>query len=405
LWRKRTRACIETTASLVCCADAKLAWFGGISELVGEIGSFEKIREQSLAGTDELFVTRWTCLSLVAIRPNLADEFVQFYVRETMEQFARADDTGKNDALATAQQIDETLQKAERCLFRLYEATFETEEMTEEVKEILRGHESQISELEQINIKADRLEEVDGSIFHVKYYINAHSDQIFSQFPGILDDLDYYQAPLPFSRLVELSREPLKLQFMYPRQTLKSMCSPALTLRNILEGQGDADAYKELLENLENFHDLSGWRGDEMQRQLWRLQDLHDGGGLGFTVELFFLALKQLLSKSSSRESHSALYTGTFRAITSDWSKHKHSLGTQKLLLDIAMSHHTAFNVHYPAYIVNEFLLLLGNTFEGQTDPHIDKARQQLESSQWPGSLEEGVLRVLTSGQAQSRAS
>jgi hypothetical protein len=116
------------------------------------------------------------------------------------------------------------------------------------------------------------------------------------------------------------------------------MCSPALTLRNILEGQGDADAYKELLKNLK-FSPFPGWRGDEMQRQLWRLQDLRDGGGLGFTVELFFLALSQLLSTSSSKESHSALYTGTFRAITSDWSKHKHSLGTQNLLLDILPCH------------------------------------------------------------------
>jgi hypothetical protein len=37
------------------------------------MGSSEKIRELSLAGTDELFVMRWTCLSLVAIRPILAD--------------------------------------------------------------------------------------------------------------------------------------------------------------------------------------------------------------------------------------------------------------------------------------------------------------------------------------------
>ena len=127
---------------------------------------------------------------------------------------------------------------------------------------------------------------------------------------------------------------------------------PVLTLRNILEGQrNDADAYKELLKNLKNFLLLSGWQGDLMQRQVWRLQDLRDGGGLGFTVELFFLALgQQLLSTSSSKESDSALYTGTFRAITSDWSKHKHSLGTQNLLFDIAMSRHREFEVHYPAY-------------------------------------------------------
>jgi hypothetical protein len=78
-----------------------------------------------------------------------------------MESFAKADDTGNNDALAAAQKIDETLQKARNCLFRLYDALRKTEDLTEEVKEILRGHESQISELEQINIEADRLGWVD----------------------------------------------------------------------------------------------------------------------------------------------------------------------------------------------------------------------------------------------------
>ena len=145
-----------------------------------------------------------------------------------------------------------------------------------------------------------------------------------------------------------------------------------------------------------------------MQRQLWRLRDLGDRGasGLGFTVELFFLSLGQLLSTSPSREYHSALCAGTFRAITSDWSRHKHSLGTQKLLLDIAVSRREEFDRHYPVYIVEEYLLLLGNIFEGQTGPHIDRARQQFELLEWygPGRLREGVLRGLTGGQAQSPA-
>ena len=103
LWRRHARACIETTASLVCCANAKLAWFGDISKLLGDIGSFEEIRELSLAGTDELFVMRWTCLSLVAIRSILEDNWeVRIWAGETMRSFGRADDTGNNDALAGA---------------------------------------------------------------------------------------------------------------------------------------------------------------------------------------------------------------------------------------------------------------------------------------------------------------
>jgi hypothetical protein len=401
LWRKHTRACIETTASLVCCANAELAWFGGISKLLRDIDSFEKIRELSLAGTDELFVTRWTSLSLVAIRQILEDDGVKMQRRAgwTMELFAEEDDTGNEDPLAGAQKIDETLKKTSDCLFRLYDTLRDTEDLTEEVKEILRGHESQISELEQINIEADRLESVDIHVLCTQSDINYGSHQIISQLPGVLDDYDLdFEAPIPFSRLVELFGDRRKLQFICPGKTLKSMCTPALALRNILEGQGDADAYKELLKNLDNFHVWSGWQGDEMQRQLWRLQDLRDGDGLGFTVELFFLTLSQLLSTSSSRESHSALYTGTFRAITFDWSKRKHSLGTQNLLLDIAMSRPWGFGADYPAYIVDEFLLLLGNIFEGQTGPHIDRARHQFECFGLynPGRFKERVLTVLT---------
>jgi hypothetical protein len=73
-------------------------------------------------------------------------------------------------------------------------------------------------------------------------------------------------------------------------------------------------------------------------------------------------------------------------------------------MLHISLSRRLEFEVLYPDYIVDEFLLLLGNIFEGQTGPHIDSARQQFESleSYDSGRFREGVLRVLTCGQAQS---
>ena len=296
LWRKRTRACIEASASLVCCANAKVAWVGDISQLLGDISSFEKIWELSLAGTDELFMTRWTCLSIVAIRPILGDRNL------LIDWFASADD---------AQKIDETIQKASGCLFWLYDVLSKTEDLTEEAIEILRGHEYQISELEQINIEANHLKSLDDYIIMMQNSINVMSHQITSQIPGVLDNLDW--GSIPFSRFLEVFHNPCKLQFMQPMQTLKTMCSPSTTLRNILEGRGDADAYKGLLKNLKEFHswsDDSGWQGDEMQQLLWRLQDLRNGGGLGFTVELFFLALSQLLFTSSSKESYSVMEFG-----------------------------------------------------------------------------------------------
>ena len=128
---------------------------------------------------------------------------------------------------------------------------------------------------------------------------NYHFHQIIFQFPGVIDNDDngYYQDTIPLNRLAEMFQDTRKIQFIRPRQTLKSMCSPAMTLRNILDGKRDADAYKELVKNLKNFpFSAFTYSGDETQRQLWRMQDLRDVGGLGCTVELFFLALDQLLS-------------------------------------------------------------------------------------------------------------
>jgi Family of unknown function (DUF6535) len=74
LWRRRTRGCVETTASLVFCAGAELGQFGDVARLLGDIGSDQMMRESSRVGKDQLFVVRWTCLSLAAIRPILESD-------------------------------------------------------------------------------------------------------------------------------------------------------------------------------------------------------------------------------------------------------------------------------------------------------------------------------------------
>jgi hypothetical protein len=128
-----------------------------------------------------------------------------------------------------------------------------------------------------------------------------------------------------------------------------------------------------------------------MERQLWRLQDLRDGGGFGFSVELFFLSLAQLISTTSSLETHYALYIGTFRAITSDWRQHKHSIGTQRVILnlicDMATPDRGIFaNPNYPRYITDELLVMFGSMVQGQSGlQHIDDAMEELNAApQWP---------------------
>ena len=84
-----------------------------------------------------------------------------------------------------------------------------------------------------------------------------------------------------------------------------------------------------------------------------------------------------------SEDTHSALYIGTFRAITSGWREHKHSIGTQHVILDlicdIPISRRGVIsNRTYPEYITNELLVLLGNMVEGQSGSYIDDTMKEL---------------------------
>jgi len=380
-WRKHTRACIETTASLVFGANANFAWFGDMVKLLGDIGFSEKPRELSLAGTDHVFVMHWTCLSLVAIQQILGSSR---QVRDCADMAMKsiAGETNPSDAQAQsgAQKIDKTLEDVRECLYKIDGALLKTENLTE-VKEILRTeHVSDISDLEKthINIEAAHLGNVDQWVSATQYSI-AH--RITSQIPGVPNNLD--PVFVPFSHLVEHFRDPRRLQFICPGQALKGLCSVVPILRNIIKGQGDAEAYKGMQKDLGGLHLTKyNWQDNELQRQLWRLQDLRHGSGFAFTVELFFLALKQLLSTSSSKNSHFALYRSTFQAITTDWSKHKTSHGTRKLLLAVALSRSHDFQGPdvYPDYFVDEFLKLIGKFFKGQEGAHFDEAVQQLDS-------------------------
>jgi Family of unknown function (DUF6535) len=385
LWRKRTRACIEATASLVCCAGAELGQFGDIVKLLGDIGKDQTVRESSSVGKDQSFVIRWTCLSLTAIRPLLeSDQSLHEDARLNLERLRRRDNTGEGQAPTRTEKIIETLNKASGCLSTLSNALIYGGAPTEEhVQNILRENESQISILEQIDndIKNGGFEMDDWSISSVQNSIDQITHQVITrQLPGIKSDF-YDTKSANFGQFIELFRDPHASLFMFPSRNLKRIRSFALTLRHHLNLKGHRnDNFQEMVINLRKFESLYTQWDKLLQRHIWRLQDLSDGGGLGFTVELFFLALKQLLSTSLPKESHSALYIRTFGAITSDWRKYEHSPGTQELLLDLVVSDRNSISVvKYPTYIVQEFLGFLDNILQGKIDPpRIEDAETQL---------------------------
>ncbi|KAH9996397.1 hypothetical protein BJV74DRAFT_883684 [Russula compacta] len=380
LWRKRTRACIETMVLLVCCVDAKRDWFGNITKLLGDIGKDQKTRESSSVGKDQSFVMRWTCLSLMAIGPILEHNWsVRGYARYAVT-LLKEDDTDHPPDPTSVQVINETFGRAWTYLKELCLAlTSEANPTKQRVQEILNNHDLQLQELEQFNVLADDLREVDQWIFYLQSCIGIDSHEIITcQLPGVQFD-EFYPGLTPLNKTVESFRDPLKLQLVLPGQNLRSICSPVATFRDIQKGQWNADAFQETLKDLGAFIQLPPWQGSLLRRQLWRLQDLLDGGGLGFTVELFFLALRQLLPRSSPNDSHSTLYLSTFRAITSNWNNYRDSLGTQKVLLHMVVSDHGIISdFEYPTYITDELLTLLGNLLRGRRGQHINDAIDEL---------------------------
>ena len=157
LWRRRTRGCIETTALFVCCVGAELAQFGDIVKVLEDIGNVEKSWESLLEGRDQSFMMHWTCLSLVVILPILESNFLLHSIAtDTLEYLEGRDinDIRDEQSLTHIEKIIETFDKMSRCLNELLHALWWEGNRTEEgLREVLRNHESQISELEHINIE------------------------------------------------------------------------------------------------------------------------------------------------------------------------------------------------------------------------------------------------------------
>jgi hypothetical protein len=342
---RRMRACVEAAASLVCCIDFQLDWFGEVGKLVSEIGRIENINESPTTTSDQSFIIRWTCLSLLSVQRILSSNRLQVIAGYAVSGLARFRfEYGQPDETSSrsAQMIEESLKTAWKLVEELSQA-FEpwTQKRTrEQVEEILRKHERQISELERIKVEADSMEDVD---WRISLYQEAMDDATYGlarQLPGVsFDKLRRGESFLisdTFDTSVT-SYGPATPQLIFPGQQVKALARLGLKLREVLDGHV-ADGYQDVLESLKSVDQvpLSLRRPNGlMKRQLWRLLDLRDGGGLGFTVELFLLSLRTLLSMPSFHESNSVYYIGAFKTITSHWEESKDSLGTHHILLNI----------------------------------------------------------------------
>jgi hypothetical protein len=404
----RMRGCVETAASLVCCTRVELGLFGKVekvlSKVLSKLGDKERTNDPSTIISNPLFTVRWTCLSLVAIWKMVDANMLQELAKFALDGFSRLHtDYGipdTMDLMAIAQRIDSYLMKAWAPVVDL-QLAFDSEPWSlnrteEDTIEILNSREESISELERIANEAVGVEDVDWRISFFQERMDGITHELMQRLPGVFfTRLKSESAtPIMISEAFDfpsIGTTPVPPPLIFPGQQIQSLCTLGPRLRDIIEGQ-NTERHEETLKSLESLREIPvSLRGLNylMKRQLWRLLDLRDGRGLGFTIELFFLALRQLeiSSTSSSSELKEVYYTGTFKAITSHWKNCKKSTGTQQILLDLlsdlVIRGRGAFsNFTYPPYIVEMLLDLVGKMVEGHRglNPHINEVIEELEN-------------------------
>ncbi|KAH9052788.1 hypothetical protein EDB87DRAFT_1655506 [Lactarius vividus] len=354
-----------------------------------------------------LFIARLDSLSLLVVnRGMLGDNSTQLDARIAIDnlsqlQLGTSEDSGEQtingdideNALENARRIDNYFERARQfCVYRLREVFRPSEEEAteEQVKE------DDISELERIALVTGRLADVDEPIFRINDSVASYGGGLVLPLHGVY--LDYFEPtdlmqPKRFFNATK-DRPAFLPQFIFLHQRLRFLCSYSSPLRDVIDGRGN-NPYKYMLESLgivwsELDSPRRNWTGVRrrhlMERQLYRLQDFRDGGGFGYWIEFFFLVTEQHLYIPLSPEAHSAIIVGTFRAITSEWRQYKHSLGTQRVVLNLIcdlaiLDHGLLSDVAFPRYLTDELLIFLRNMVEGQSGSHIDDAMRKMEDA------------------------
>ena len=405
LWLKRARGCVETVASFVVCANVQPELFGDLESLLRP--NFIGGLTLSEVGSDGLFMARLEILTFVIASREMAghqgrikldscaaiDAFSRFGKKDNDEQMNDDDD---GNALRNARRIDDYFETAKQFYFYDLRESLGSSEvgMTEEqVREVL-GHDHEAM-LERIALAGDQVANIDQSISRISNIIKGLAGGLFHCLRGVkFDILDHSELVQPIHFFNPTTQPSFFPQFIFLYQRLRLLSSYSSKLRDVINRRGNG-AYQEVLEGLRTLWGESDkpsykWSGVRqrhlMERQLWRLQDLRDGGGFGLWVELFFLVARQLLFIPLSSDTQSSLILGLFGVVTSSWRKHKHSIGTLRVILNLIcdlaiLDRGLPSDCFFPRFLTDRLLVLLENMVEGQSGSRIDEAMRELEDA------------------------
>ncbi|TFY60290.1 hypothetical protein EVG20_g7473 [Dentipellis fragilis] len=391
--RKRARACVDAALSLVLSMDGvsgEWRWFidsDTMSQALVYLGVVEKIKQwPSLPPSDfdSAFAARWMCMAILATRKSIQQASVRDAAGDVIAtlSYARAEDSSSDDsAIQTAGVLDKRVKKAWTAAQNIHERLVvetDTDKMDEVAHKILVECKDDITDLEYMWNVLGWADELDTSIMNLVHVVMEASGGVLVHLPGAAIEWPAEKRRLPEKIKI---KEPKWLipQLLPPQFLTERLWLCAWNLRNLastgtewLEAFSDFSAQELQLRELQKLMgDTEGW----FKIQLWRIQDIRDGG-LVYMLELFVTAIRT--TRQLSPESR-PLYIATLQSITANWKSHRNSLGTQKclvaLLRDVLPTAHTSGPGYaIPAFVVDAILELVGNIIPGSQRSLVNEA-------------------------------
>ncbi|KAH8993049.1 hypothetical protein EDB86DRAFT_1403730 [Lactarius hatsudake] len=394
--RKRARACVDASLSFVLSIDDDWEWFAEpeiMSQALTYLGDVERIREPTSPGFDAAFAVRWTCMALVAVRRMLNTPAVRTAARHVITCLAevRGENGVDEDEVAakTTGVIDRHLKsgwEAADILRTALNRGVEPDKMEELFLETLAEYQTQaaIKDLGDAWNSLGWADKADEAIIDLVRTMVFTTGGVLGYLPTAVLSWahDSRRKPDFGMRAAPLHLMP---QFLPPRLLTQRLWLCVLALRNIATADWGSSPYqpKALGDLCAPEMDVSEIRRvidltpAPMKAQLWRLQDLRDGGFVSM-LELFMAAVRA--SKVSLHHSSRPLFIGTFKSLTSDWKEHRDAPGTQRLLVHLlrqVLPKNNEMPVDdVPAYIVDKFLTFIGEMLAGKKGGHVTEALQ-----------------------------
>ena len=281
-------------------------------------------------------------------------------------------------ALRNAQTIDEQFAAAWKHVERLRQVpnTPGEEHLTREsITDILRQYEPELTPiLNQVEIMEQL--GMDASLSELQQRIDTVTHELIRKLAGVtFDEITEFTT---VDQVLDFLANPVRPQLTYFSKLLRGLCG--------VNQEWSGQEHQKMVRTLRSIEAIPSSLSQSrlMERQFWRLQDLCNGA-FGFTLELYFLSTRKLLSTFSSPPGgiHQIVFVKTFKAITSGWQEFTNLIGTRQIILnivyDIAFCDHGIFSdFKYPDYITEELLDLLRRMIDGQADAYIEDAKREI---------------------------